>query len=164
MVSSTIHNNSIDPMYQDLLDEYPGTPPEAIEAALQFMKIAANLHIRQESLFSQFGLTTGRFSLLMMLRHEPKKELPPSELAKRAHVSRATMTQFVDGLEKEQLIVRADDPNDRRTVLVRLTPKAEKLLKNVLPSHLERLVEFTSVLSRKERKELFLLMEKLIRE
>lgn len=155
---------SMETLYQELLSEFPKVTPEAIEAALQFMRLATNMHLRQEALFSQYGLTTGRFSLLMFLRKEPSGQLSPSELAKRANVTRATMTQFVDALEKEGFIQRIDDPNDRRSHFVRITPKAENVLKKVLPEHLQRLVEVTERLSRAERKTLFILMDKLCRE
>lgn len=151
-------------VYQQLLAEFPDASPQAIEASLGFMRIVANQHLRQESLFSQFGLTTGRFSLLMLLRHEPNQRLSPSEMAKRTHVTRATMTQFIDALEKDELIKRVADPEDRRSMLVQLTPKAAALLKKVIPEHLRRLAEVTSMLTRPELKELFRLMAKLVRE
>jgi DNA-binding MarR family transcriptional regulator len=38
------------------------------------------------------------------------------------------VTQFVDALEKEQLLERIPDPRDRRATLVRLTAKAPPLI------------------------------------
>jgi DNA-binding MarR family transcriptional regulator len=155
---------SLGPMYQQLLAEFPDASPEAVEASLKFMRIGANQHVRMDALFDQHGLTSGRFALLMILRHEPLRELSCSELAKRAQVTRATMTQFIDSLEKEQFIKRVDDPSDRRATLIQLTPKAETVLKKIMPEHLRRLAEVTSMLSRAELKELFRLMSKLVRE
>lgn len=155
---------SMQSLYQDLLTEFPKSSPEAIEASLQILRIAANIHVRLESLFSEFGLSSGRFSLLMLLRQEPTKQLPPSEIASRAQVSRSTMTQFLDHLERDDLVKRFSDPQDRRALLVQLTPKAEAILKKIIPVHLKYLEHLTLVLSRAERKQLFQLMAKCMRE
>jgi DNA-binding MarR family transcriptional regulator len=150
-----------DPVYQELLSEYPKAAPEAVECALQFMRVAAFVNLRQEQKLGEFGLTIGRFHLLMLLRHEPSRALSPSELAKRTRVSRGTMTQFIDALEKDALVRRADDENDRRAMLIQLTSKGDALLKKILPAHLEKLSRITQVLNRSERKTLIDLMEKV---
>ena len=149
------------PIYLELLAEYPKVLPEAIEAALEFQRVAAFMHVKQENCFGQYGLTSGRFSLLMFLRGETSRSLSPSELAKRADVTRGTMTQFIDGLEKDHLVKRVDDPRDRRAMLVKLTNKGEEVIKKILPEHLNRLTRVTQVLTRTERKTLLSLMEKL---
>ena len=135
--------------------------PEAVETALQFLRVAASANLKHEETFGKHGLTLGRFSLLMLLRHEPNRSLSPSELAKRTQVTRGTMTQFIDALEKDHLVKRTDDPNDRRAMLVQLTSTGEDLLRKVLPDHLKKLAKFTKVLNRNERKQLLSLMEKL---
>lgn len=154
----------MEPVYQQLLAEFPEATPDAIEASLQFLRIAANTHVRMEALYSEYGLTSGRFALLMLLRHAPSNQLSPSEMAKRAQVSRATMTQFIDCLEKDKFITRIDDPNDGRSMLIRLAPKGETVLKRFLPAHLKELEALTVSLNRTERKQLFCLLSKLIRE
>jgi DNA-binding MarR family transcriptional regulator len=155
---------SLNAVYQELLKEFPLAAPRAVEASLQFMRVAANIHVKMESLFSEYSLTSGRFALLMMLRHEASRQISPSEMAKRAQVSRATMTQFLDSLEKDRFIVRVDDPHDRRSMSIRLTPAGESVLAQVLPKHIEHLEQTTESLSRTELKQLYNLMSKLIRE
>jgi DNA-binding MarR family transcriptional regulator len=150
-----------DPIYQELLNEYPKVPAEAIEAALQFLRVAAFVNLRQEQCLSSFGLTNGRFYLLMLLRHEPSRSLSPSELAKRTQVTRGTMTQVVDALEKEQWVRRVDDPNDRRGMLIQLTSKGDNLLRKIMPDYLDRLNRVTKILNRGERKQLIDLMDKM---
>ena len=50
------------------------------------------------------------------------------------HISTATMTSVLDTLERNGYIVRQPDPADRRRVLVDITPAAQALLDQVLPS------------------------------
>jgi DNA-binding MarR family transcriptional regulator len=159
-----ISDPSLESLYQQLLAEFPKSSPDAIESALQLLNIATNKHVRLEALFSEFGFSSGRFALLMLLRHEPSQQLPPSEMATRARVSRATMTQFLDHLERDGFIKRVNDPNDRRALFIQLTPHAQKVLKDLIPLYLKDLERLTSALNRAERKQFFSLLEKLNRD
>ena len=51
------------------------------------------------------------------------------ELAAAESVAAPTMTRLVDGLEREGLVGRGRDPDDRRGVLVRATPKGSRVLR-----------------------------------
>ena len=119
------------------------------------------MQAEREEMFSRFGVTSGRFHLLMILKGEENKTLSPSELAKRSKVTRATMTQFVDALEKEGFVVRIDDPKDRRGMLVELTSKGMDKLNEVLPHYFEKLTNITKVLTKEERQQFLFLMEKI---
>jgi len=54
-----------------------------------------------------------------------------SILASRAHVDGATITHHVDRAEKLGLVRREVDPDDRRVKRLRLTPKGERLQKQL---------------------------------
>lgn len=54
--------------------------------------------------------------------------LPIGALAHAEGVAPATMTRLVDGLEREGLVRRAPDLEDKRGVLVRATPKGTRIL------------------------------------
>lgn len=51
------------------------------------------------------------------------------ELAAAEGVAAPTMTRLVDGLERDGLVGRGPDPDDRRGVLVRATPKGSRELR-----------------------------------
>lgn len=148
-------------IFNELVKEYPEVSQEALETALEFKMVAAKMELEREELFSHFGITPGRFHLLMILKGEAGYILSPSELAKRTSVTRATMTQFVDALEKEEFVRRTDDPKDRRGMLVQLTDKGLAKLKEILPHYYKRLTGFTCDLSGSERETLLMLMKKI---
>jgi DNA-binding MarR family transcriptional regulator len=148
-------------IFNELIKEFPDVPHDAIEAALEFKMVAAKMQLEREELFSHFGITPGRFHLLMILKGEEGYILSPSELAKRTSVTRATMTQFVDALERDEYVRRTDDPKDRRGMLVQLTDKGIAKLKEILPHYFRRLTEFTSELSIEERDTLMKIMKKI---
>ena len=60
------------------------------------------------------------------------------DLAEKCDCSRSTITGIVDTMEKKKLVVRDSHPNDRRSLLVKLTDKG-KNLKRVAPP-LEKMV------------------------
>lgn len=56
-----------------------------------------------------------------------------NELARRAHVDKAWISRSVVQLLEKKLISKQRDPRDSRAQLVRLTPKARRLLDQVRP-------------------------------
>lgn len=148
-------------IYREIASGYPGINTHSLEPAVQFKIIAAQMNIKKEEMFHQFGLTSGRFHLLMILKVEPGMALSPSELAKRTGVTRATMTQFIDALEKSEFVERTSDPKDRRGMLVKLTTIGIDKLNEIMPHYLERLSNFSNLLTQEERGQFHHLMGKI---
>lgn len=71
------------------------------------------------------------------------------------------MTVVVDNLEKEGLVERVDDPEDRRAYNIKLTAKGKKLFDEIFAKHAEFIAETASVLTTKEQEELGKLLKKL---
>jgi DNA-binding MarR family transcriptional regulator len=158
----TILDISSDPVYQELLTNYPHVSAEAIETILQFNKVSSIINMRKDAVLNEHGLTHGRFHLLMLLkRQEPKHCLSPSELAKRTGVTRGTMTQFIDAIEKDGYVKRVEDPKDRRGMLVELTEAGEAKLKTLLPIHIQQLASYAKVLNSEERAMMIQIMLKM---
>src|SRR5271165_5761107 len=83
------------------------------------------------------GLTASQFSTLKVLRlHGP---LALREIAKYILKSGGNMTIVVDNLERDGLVTRDRDTEDRRMVYVSLTPKGVELFDRIYPEHLERI-------------------------
>lgn len=161
-MEQTILDISSDPVYQELLTNYPQFSSEAIETVLQFNKVSSIINMRKEAVLNEHGLTHGRFHLLMLLkRQEPKHCLSPSELAKRTGVTRGTMTQFIDAIEKDGFVKRVEDPRDRRGMLVELTELGEAKLKTLLPIHIQHLASYAKVLNSEERMMMIQIMLKM---
>lgn len=148
-------------IYRELASTYPEILPEVIDSAVQFKTIADLLNSKKEEIFNQFGLTSGRFHLMMILKVEPGNILSPSELARRIGVTRATMTQFIDALEKNGLVERTSDPKDRRGMLVQLSASGTNKLNQIMPNYLDRLSSFCSPLTIAEREQFHYLMGKI---
>jgi len=107
------------------------------------------------------NMSQGRFIVLMMLNREPDETFMPSQLAELCSVTKATMTGLVDGLEREGLVARHPDPDDRRATFVGLSPKGRALLDEMLPPHFARVSALMHDLTPDERTTLIQLMGKV---
>lgn len=54
------------------------------------------------------------------------------------HITTGSVTSLIDTLERKGFVIRIDDPNDRRKVLLDTTPAAQDVLDNVLPAIQQR--------------------------
>jgi DNA-binding MarR family transcriptional regulator len=71
-------------------------------------------------------------------------------------------TLLIETLVKEKLLKRIIDRNDRRAVRVLITKKGNALLAHCMKGVTQKLVAVFSVLSEKERRELVVLLEKVV--
>ncbi len=106
------------------------------------------------------GLSEARFVLLVLLESNPDG-LGPSLLADRAGVTRGTITGLLDGLERDGLVRRAPAPDDRRALLVRLTPHGEALARRLLRDHARWIDGLFASLSGAERRRLSMMLGKI---
>jgi DNA-binding MarR family transcriptional regulator len=90
-------------------------------------------HIRQR-LQAQFATTLPRFDLMAQLERCPEG-LKMGELSKRLMVTGGNVTGITDLLEKEGLVARVIDSQDRRAFRVRLTPSGQRLFKKMAAEH-----------------------------
>jgi DNA-binding MarR family transcriptional regulator len=80
-----------------------------------------------EETLEQLGLTYSDWHVLTALRWAGKPyRRKAGELARRAELTSGSMTSRLDALEKEGLVRRLRDPDDRRSVLVELTEKGRQ--------------------------------------
>jgi DNA-binding MarR family transcriptional regulator len=138
--------------------------PDKVEFFLLIRKYKSEIELRTESFYSQYNLTAGRFHILLFLRCSPELSLSPSELAEKTGVSRATMTQFLDALEKSNYIVREDCPGDRRATLIRISPQGLKTMdREILPVFFKRCGLFSSDCTKAEMKLFASIYEKILK-
>jgi len=73
-------------------------------------------------------LTPAQYLILSLLSEKDGR--PFKELAEALACTRATVTGIVDTLEKKTLVARNPHPDDRRSMLVNLTPEGRRLLQS----------------------------------
>lgn len=92
-----------------------------------------------EQFLSEYHLTPRSFDVLANLRRGgPPYRKTPSELAESSLLSSGAMTGRLDNLERQGLIRRTPDPEDRRVTYAELTPVGLELIDQVFALHLAR--------------------------
>jgi DNA-binding MarR family transcriptional regulator len=110
-----------------------------------------NCSMKMESLLSQrlrkeFKISMARFDVMSRLERFPEG-LTMSELSRRLIVSNGAITGLVDKLVDAGLVTRREDPNDRRSMIVRLTRKGRDNFLRMARRHEEWVVSILGELS-----------------
>jgi MarR family 2-MHQ and catechol resistance regulon transcriptional repressor len=101
---------------------------------------------------SDFGI------LELLLNRGPQ---PVNTIGQRINLTSGSVTTAVDRLEERGLVRRGNDPQDRRTRIVSLTPEGKRRISRIFGHHKEALDRAAGGLSRSERETLVELMKKL---
>ncbi len=92
----------------------------------------------QEKVFARFGLNSAGFDVLATLRrHGAPHALSPGALMDSMMITSGTVTNRIDQLEKAGLVSREPNPEDRRSMIVALTPEGLKLIDEAVAAHVE---------------------------
>lgn len=85
---------------------------------------------RLASELARHGIAFKQYFYLRALLEED--HISQIELSERVGMNRATVTSVVDTMEREGLVRRIADPDDRRVYLIALTPKGRKLREPIM--------------------------------
>ncbi len=108
-----------------------------------------------------FNLTPLQYHALQLL--DLHKGWRLTDLSDRLIVERSTITRLVDFLEREGLISRVADVEDRRSQRVILTPGGASLRERTLEAHEASLQQRFACLSEIEQQQLYQLHQKLLK-
>ena len=118
---------------------------------------------RIEAVLREHGLGIGEFDVLAALRRAGEPfAMAPSALARLVMLTAAGMTNRVDRLVAAGLVEREPDPDDRRSVVVRLTPEGRALVDAAVTDHVANEARLLEPLSERERETLDRLVRKLL--
>ncbi|MBC7075813.1 MAG: MarR family transcriptional regulator [Syntrophomonadaceae bacterium] len=93
--------------------------------------LARKISRAYNSLCTEHGVTAVQsFVLFDLLENEGSSV---KDIASRVKLDSPAVTGIIDRLLKEELVVRKEDPNDRRSLQICLTSKGRKLADELLP-------------------------------
>jgi len=140
---------------------YNGTEKEeqSLNAFIKLTRASETINNVLAKSLTDENLTISQFGVLEALFHLGK--LNQKALAEKLLKSGGNITMVIDNLEKQSLVKREVNRDDRRSMWITLTPKGRKLIKNYFPKHLSLIVKQFDILSIKEKKELARLCKKL---
>lgn len=148
----------IDKFYDTTLksDKY-----EVLAFALPINLIYKSMYNESEQFFkSNYDLIHSDIDVMATLYFNGNA-LTPTELYSAAIFSSGGMTKVLKKLEERKLIFREASSNDKRSMLVCLTPLGEELIKECMDEVIKMKEKFFDVLSKKEKDSLKKILSKI---
>ncbi len=144
-----------------LRNSYRGNKDEvrALNAYIKLMRASESVSARTHRHLSDARLTASQFGALEALYH--LGPLSQADLGQKILRTSGNITMVVDNLEKRRLVKRERRQEDRRYYTVRLTTGGEKLIAEVFPRHVGKIVEAMNALTKTEQETLGRLCRKL---
>ncbi len=145
---------------------------------LTILELAAALSKRGDMISDRVGITTQQWIVLLYIYGDPNIPLigkmhreggfvpnagrMASEIADSLNVSRANVTNMVNGLISKQLVYQEKDDNDLRRRLLKLTPAGIGLIERIEPFRRKANYSLFAVLKEKAMKEMLANMKALL--
>jgi MarR family transcriptional regulator, organic hydroperoxide resistance regulator len=127
-----------------------------VQVALQTLK----RHVESEMMRRQDNEITGP-QMYMLFYIKKNENCKLTQLAELLDVKPSAITVMMDRLEKPGYVKRTNDPTDRRSILVELTPKGSEILEQNVARRNEILSTYLARLTPDEVVTLTALLEKL---
>ncbi|PZR54240.1 MarR family transcriptional regulator [Xylanimonas oleitrophica] len=139
--------------------ERPDLAVEPLAVFSRVSRLARHLDRARRGAFARHGLEAWEFDVLSALRRagDPYR-MSPGALVTATLVTSGTMTNRIDRLESHGLVERHRSPDDRRGVLVQLTPAGRERVDAALTDLLEVEARVLDALSPEERPQLAALL------
>ncbi len=150
-----------------LIDRWSAIRPDlgvgGLQVTARLARIGRHVALREEEVFSRFGLNRGEVGVLSALRIVgPPHRLSPTRLGKGLMLSSAGITSRLDRLERRGLVTRLPDPDDRRGVIVELTERGLELVDAAVGANTASEQQLLSTLDSRELGELETLLRKIL--
>ncbi|MCH7866578.1 MAG: MarR family transcriptional regulator [Myxococcales bacterium] len=137
--------------------ELDAPPWLRVEATL--MSLSRDIRRAYDLRLQELGLNLSEASTLAYTQESGP--LMQADLARHLGIGRAAMGSLVDSLEQLELVERRPKPGDRRVWLVAVTPSGGEVVRQVLKIDEKLRAELRAGISRKERRELAQLLNRL---
>jgi MarR family transcriptional regulator, 2-MHQ and catechol-resistance regulon repressor len=126
---------------------YKGTRDEirAIDAYIKLQRSAEASSARATRHLASVSLTFSQYGVLDILYH--LGPLPLGQIAEKILKSEGNMTTVVDNLERRGLVRRERNEKDRRVITLSLTETGQQIIEEVLPQHIQAIIEEMSILT-----------------
>jgi DNA-binding MarR family transcriptional regulator len=132
----------------------------SMAAVTSIMRAEQILIARLNELLRPWELTFPRYEALMLLYYSRNGSLPLGKMGERLQVHPTSVTNIVDGLERQGFVERTRHEHDRRTTLARITPEG-RAVADAATAALNEARFGTAPLGRDELQQIFKLLSAL---
>jgi DNA-binding MarR family transcriptional regulator len=149
----------LDPTVRLALATWPQIDPAVEGIVTGVAKASHHLDAEMRSSLAYVGLTKEEFKVLIQLHAGPQTH---GALCRELEVSTGAMTNRLDKLERAGLVSRAQDPHDRRGVVLTITDPGAERLDAYIDHGARRERKLLEGLSRSDKRQLNELLTKLV--
>jgi DNA-binding MarR family transcriptional regulator len=101
---------------------------KAMAAVTTIMRVQQILLAELDTLLRPHGLTFARYEALVLLSFSRDGALPMSLIGQRLMVHPTSVTNIIDRLERQKMVVRKPNPRDGRGTLAEITPAGRDVI------------------------------------
>jgi DNA-binding MarR family transcriptional regulator len=101
---------------------------KAMAAVTAIMRVQQILLSQLDALLRPHGLTFARYEALVLLSFSREGALPMRIIGERLMVHPTSVTNTIDRLERQHLVIRKPNPRDGRGTLAEITPEGRALM------------------------------------
>lgn len=123
-----------------------------------FTRAEQKIHKMEYETMKTGGLTSSQFAVLEALYN--KGDLRICEIIEKILTTSGNITVVIKNLEKDELIRKYPDPEDKRAMIISLSDKGREIMDDIFPKHVENINEIFSILSIQEKLELKKILKK----
>ncbi len=116
--------------------------PQIVKIEENFRWVCGKIKKKGREILSDFEITPPQFEALQHLLKEG--ELTIGELSNKMYLACSTVTDLLDRMERNDLVVRVKDERDRRIVRIKVLDKGHRLIEEVLDTRQKYLSEVLS--------------------
>ena len=143
--------------------ETPDIPLDGMEILSRARRLDRLSRFWIDAVFEKHGLDTGEFDVLASLqRIGAPYALQPTELNRSLMITSGGLTDRLNRLTKKGLVRRVDDPVDRRSLIVALTPLGLRTIRAAYEEDMRVEAELLAPLAPDERTSLAALLAKIL--
>ncbi|MBF4694813.1 MarR family winged helix-turn-helix transcriptional regulator [Fusibacter ferrireducens] len=108
-------------------------------------RVCYKIKKKGREILNDVDITPPQFEALQYLIYE--QNLTIGELSSKMYLACSTVTDLLDRMERNELVKRVKDENDRRIVRIAVLDKGHNLLKSVMETRREYVAEIMAELS-----------------
>lgn len=163
--TQTQERDHIDRFLESIRERLPMLDPEVEGIVDRIGGLHRRFQRAMDETLGEFKLDYAEYKLLGLLTREGEVyRSSPGKLARMMELSSGAMTNRLDRMEKAGLVRRLPDPDDRRGILVELTPDGKRVYKETVGVQARKEAFFASALSEPEKKQLNALLRRIMIE
>jgi len=142
--------------------EYPGASWLSAQVVRELESVGSLAEARIAAVARRYGLSHAALNAMAVIEGSGGP-MAVGTVSAAMHITSGTMTSVLDTLERNGLIERLADPDDRRRVLVDVTPAAQEVLDQLLPEVVQAATAMMAALDEAELRQFLATLERIRR-